>query len=154
MIDNPIFVTFTEKQVIRHDFNKQLENSFERSIDNFRHFKNLLNRKVFKKSYHRYSNKQLKMFVVHEKSKLDRHHIHSVIEKPEWFDEQDYETLIRNLWDKSDYGYRQIWFDQPPTDQDHINWVRYCLKETEVNDRKFDDHNTNGWINLDCTYLG
>ena len=56
-ISNPINVTLTEKQ----SFN-QIKLDTVISEQNFRHFKNILNKKIFGNSYKRF-NKQLKMLI-------------------------------------------------------------------------------------------
>ena len=59
-IHNPLNITLTEKQ----KFNG-IELDKIRSEQNFRHFSNVLNKKVFGNSFYRF-NKKLKMLVIRE----------------------------------------------------------------------------------------
>lgn len=86
------------------------------------------------------------MFVVHEKSKNDRFHTHSIIDKPVWFCEEKFIGLISKLFEQTNFGYKYHWYDKPSTKDDHIGWVGYMLKETDKKSKL-------GWVNWDCCYL-
>lgn len=88
------------------------------------------------------------MFVVHEVSKNNRFHIHSIIEKPNSITEQNYIKLICSLFEKTNFGYKHHWFDKPmDVDTYPGGWIGYMLKETNSN-------KPNGWINWNSCYLG
>ena len=127
-INNPINVTFTEKQV-------QSQSSIDdiKSTQNFRHFKNVLNFKTFGNAYNRFG-KQLKMIVVREVSSNLRHHLHCIIEQPKRFEIQEFEDLIRKCWKSTYFGYYEIHLEKPPTLEREDGWLRYILKgRTKLN---------------------
>ena len=74
---NPINMTFTQKQWVEGQYIDDMS-----SEQNFRHFRNKLNTKVFGNSYRRF-NKQLQMLVIREYDETHRHHLHCVIEQPQ-----------------------------------------------------------------------
>jgi hypothetical protein len=75
-VPNPINITLTQKQVVD---GQRIDD--ETSSANFRHFRNLLNRRLFGNAHKRYG-RQLSMLVVREDGAWHRHHIHAIIEKP------------------------------------------------------------------------
>ncbi|MEK9695058.1 MAG: hypothetical protein VW270_04795, partial [Candidatus Poseidoniales archaeon] len=75
-VPNPVNVTLTERQ----RFNGIRIDDVV-SEQNVRHFRNLINGKVYGNSYRRFGN-ELKMLVVREVSVSDRHHLHLIIEQP------------------------------------------------------------------------
>jgi len=134
---NPLNVTLTNKQ----SFNgiKLDEITSER---NFRHFKNVLNRRVFGNGYKRFG-KELQMLVVREISSNQRHHIHCVIEHPKRYEISDFERLIRDVWTSTDFGYEEIHIEQPSSQRREDGWLSYIMKDrTKVTlDQSID------WIN-------
>lgn len=117
-------VTFTMKQ----EGNKGKLNSAIAS-QNFRHFMNVLNRKVYKQQFKRF-NKRLNVLPVIENSYNDRIHFHTILRIPENTKHNDYIQLIKEAWTKTNYGYREI--DVKP----FINsgWTEYITKFKSSND--------------------
>ena len=129
-IDNPINVTLTEKQTI--NYNKKIGLDRIRSEQNFRHFKNLLNTKVFGNGYKRF-NKQLKMLVVREFSHNLRHHIHCIIEHPLRYSYLEFNHLIHKLWNKTDFGYWSVHIEKPTSHKREVGWFNYIMKDKVEN---------------------
>ena len=101
-VTNPINLTLTQKQSV---------NGFKvddvASEKNFRHFKNVLNTKLFGNGYRRY-NKQIQMLVVREVSSNHRHHLHCIIEQPHRIGFEEFTHLIEEVWKSTDFGYEEI----------------------------------------------
>ena len=137
---NVINLTLTEKQKVK---GRKIDDIL--SSQNFRHFKNLLNTKIYGKSYRRFGV-ELKMFVVREVSHIGRHHLHCIVELPKGWDENEFFILIQRLWLKTNFGYRQSHFEKPSNEQRKIGWLLYILKDsTKVNGLE----NSIDWCN--CT---
>lgn len=152
-VQNPVCVTFTEKQVLTsvHKHAGPIKTWINNQIatQNFSHFLNLLNRKIFKNSYRRY-NKKLQTFIVHEnnKDRNVRHHIHGFIEQPEWISDQDFDELMNKLFAKTLWGYRAHEFNRPDNNKGgERGWLGYCLKEKKIKSDK------DLWVDLENTYL-
>ena len=126
-INNPINVTLTEKQKVN---GVDLDNIS--SEQNFRHFKNLLNSKVFGNGYKRF-NKQLKMLVVREYSQNLRHHIHCIIEQPIRYNYLEFNFLIHKLWSKTLFGYWNIHIEKPTSHKREVGWFNYIMKDKVEN---------------------
>jgi hypothetical protein len=105
----------------------------------FRHFMNLLNRSVYKSAFRRYG-KRLRVLAVLEKGELrgralrswergtsGRWHIHCAIELPARFDAVALENLIRDCWEKIDWGYGRILV----RDGANAGWINYMLKDRQ-----------------------
>ena len=121
-INKPINVTLTEKQ----SFNGiKLDNII--SEQNFRHFKNVLNKKIFGNSYKRF-NKQLQMLVVREESPNLRHHLHLIIEQPNRYTFYGFKKLIEILWTKTDFEYSKVHIEKPTDLNREIGWYCYIMK--------------------------
>ena len=121
-INNPINVTLTEKQKVNGI-------NLDRIISeqNFRHFKNLLNSKVFGNGFKRFK-KQLKMIVVREYSSNLRHHIHCIIEQPKRYSDLEFNFLISKLWKKTQFGYSNIHIEKPTSHEREVGWFNYIMK--------------------------
>ena len=135
-ISNPINVTLTEKQYLHktvNNENKTFKLDKHNSSQNFRHFKNVLNRKVFGKSYHRF-NKQLKMLVVREKSsQTKRLHLHLIIEQPKHIEFLEFKRLIEFIWINCDFGFTEIHIEKPTTFDREDGWFYYIMKSNIEN---------------------
>ena len=94
---NPLNVTLTEKQT----FNGIRLDDIT-SEQNFRHFRNVLNRKVFGNGYRRFGI-ELQMLVIREVSVNHRHHIHCIIELPQRYEVVTFLNLIKDVWSKTDF---------------------------------------------------
>ncbi len=135
-ISNPINVTLTEKQYLHKTVGKDKRvfklDKFN-SSQNFRHFRNVLNRKVFGKSYHRY-NKQLDMLVVREvSSQTNRLHLHLIIEQPQHYDFNSFRNEIERIWINSNFGFSEIHIEKPTTSDREDGWFYYIMKSNIEN---------------------
>lgn len=127
-VTNPINVTLTELQVCG---GFRIDNIT--SERNFRHFKNVLNTKVFGNGYRRF-NKQLQMLVVGEVSANHRHHLHCIIEQPQRMDFETFSALIETTWKSTDFGYEEIHIEKPSSQLREDGWLSYIMKDrTKVN---------------------
>jgi len=151
-IHNPLLVTFTLKQKVSFTSNVGvclIDLDEVRLRTNFRHFSNRLNKKVYGKSFERFG-KRIKMIVVEEGGKNGiRLHQHTVIETPPHIDQQQFKTLIRNIWtNRTLWGYNNIHFDVPnETKGDVEGWINYITKSKT---KGKDLHSSIDWEN---TYL-
>ena len=130
-IDNPINITLTEKQFIEveHKGNrKRIILDEIKSERNFRHFKNVLNKKLFGNSYWRFKN-QLGMIVVREVSKDNRYHLRCIIEQPKHLEFNKFKELIESIWKKSDFGYYEIHIEKPTSHKREVGWFNYIMKD-------------------------
>lgn len=101
---------------------------------NFRHFMNILNSKVYGKKFKRFG-KQIQVVPVIEMSQDNRFHYHLIMEVPEvttklWLGEE-----VKTAWKKTKFGYREIdiqeitddgWTDyitKFKTKEDQVDWV-------------------------------
>lgn len=91
--------------------------------ENFRHFRNRLNHTVLGSRAKRYG-KQLAMVVVIEISADHRLHFHCIIERPYHSSIEQFATIIREQWWKTDFGYHQV----DVQDQPNAGWIHYILK--------------------------
>jgi|TARA_B110000908_G_C10210477_1_gene429956 hypothetical protein len=127
-IPSPINVTLTEKQSAKgfkiDDIN---------SDRNFRHFKNVLNTKLFGNGYRRFG-KHIQMLVVRESCIAKRHHLHCIFEKPDRIASEEFCYLIKKMWRVTDYGYEQVHIEDPSCTDREDGWLGYILKKrTKVN---------------------
>ena len=121
---NPLNVTFTQKQIV----NGQRIDDFS-SEQNFRHFRNVLNQKVFGNGYKRF-NKQLQMLVIREVSFDKRHHLHCVVEQPQRYEFEQFVSLIKSVWSVTKFGYDQIHIEKPSSQQREDGWLDYIMKDS------------------------
>lgn len=120
---NPLNVTLTEKQ----RFNGIRLDDIT-SEQNFRHFRNVLNRKVFGNGYRRFGM-ELQMLVIREVSVSHRHHIHCIIELPQRYEFVTFVNLINDVWSKTDFGYDEVHIEKPSSQQREDGWLEYIMKK-------------------------
>ena len=120
---NPLNVTLTEKQT----FNGIRLDDIT-SEQNFRHFRNVLNRKVFGNGYRRFGI-ELQMLVIREVSVNHRHHIHCIIELPQRYEFVTCVNLINDVWSKTDFGYDEVHIENPSSQQREDGWLEYIMKK-------------------------
>jgi hypothetical protein len=142
-VKNPINFTLTQKQVVDGQWVSDTV-----SEQNFRHFTNKINRKVFGKSAQRHG-KKLGMFVVRECDETHRHHIHCIIECPEGMEPLNFTELVHECWVSTRFGYYEMDFEIPETDEREIGWVGYCLKRRS----KAEYSSSIDWSNSTCFEL-
>ncbi len=116
-------VTLTLKQSLD---NKRLDRIT--SSQNFKHFMNVLNRKIFKNSYKRY-DKRLSVVPYIEDSINDRIHYHITIENPYPLDPDKFESLLRQTWVQTRWSYKQIHIERNIDN----GWIDYCGKGSNEN---------------------
>ena len=120
---NPINVTLTQKQNVKGQRIDDIS-----SEQNFRHFRNKLNTKIFGNGYRRF-NKQLQMLVIREDSPYHRHHLHCVIEQPKRISFEEFHTLIWKVWGSTKFGYNQIHIEKPSSQEREDGWLEYIMKK-------------------------
>jgi len=125
---NPINVTLTQKQWVKGNHVDDIS-----SEQNFRHFRNKLNTKVFGNGYRRFK-KQLQMLVIREDSPYHRHHLHCVIEHPERYSFEEFSTLIKKVWSSTKFGYEQIHIEKPSSHEREDGWLSYIMKDYSKSD--------------------
>ena len=91
--------------------------------NNFRHFQNVLNRRVFR-SKARKQGLHLDCINSVERSNQHRWHHHLIIGRPNNIPDPAFEAMIRESWGKTDWGYNAGKIK--PTAND--GWVRYITK--------------------------
>jgi len=122
-VKNPINITFTQKQNVDGKWIDDFQ-----SEQNFKHFKNVLNRKVFGNGYKRF-NKQLEMLVIREVSLNQRHHLHCIIELPLRYRFDEFSSLIKRIWRNTKFGYDQIDIEKPSSQLREDGWLDYIMKD-------------------------
>jgi len=120
---NPLNVTFTEKQKVDGKWIDDFQ-----SEQNFKHFRNVLNQKVFGNGYKRF-NKQLEMLVIREVSLNQRHHLHCIIELPLRYRFDEFSSLIKKIWRDTQFCYDQIDIEKPSSQQREDGWLDYIMKD-------------------------
>lgn len=143
-VPNPLNVTFTERQ----RFNGIWLDSI-RSELNYRHFSNLLNRKVFGNASRRFG-KKLKMLVVRERSITHRHHLHTIIETPEHIETIHFKKLLHSLWMECDFGYHHIHIEKPTSHKREVGWLKYMMKHHQLDGFEFSIDWTNSTVLAPC----
>lgn len=121
-VPNPICATLTEKQIFR---GVRLDTI--RSDTNFRHFTNLLNRKVYGNNFRRFKPR-LSIFSVKEVSDGNRHHRHCLIEAPSSASFEMFVFYVEQSWRQTDFGYNHIHITKPSSQIDEDGWIDYILK--------------------------
>ena len=121
-VPNPVNITLTQKQFADGVWLDDL-----RSEQNFRHFANKLNSAVYGTKFKRFG-KKLSMLVVRESDASHRHHLHCIIERPDYIVEPIFYLRVKSCWTSTRFGYNQIHFEQPTSAERELGWVNYCLK--------------------------
>lgn len=142
-VPNPINLTLTEKQLVNGQKIDDLA-----SEQNLRHFRNLLNTRLYKNAYKRHG-KQLSIFVVRESDATHRHHLHLVIEQPKDIELHFFMHMVKSCWQKTKFGYNEIHFEKPTDLSREDGWIDYCLKKRT----KSDLASSIDWANSTCFEL-
>ena len=122
-VPNPINVTFTEKQIVGTTVIDEYI-----SDNNFRYFRNMLNKKIFGNSFVRFGE-QLKMIVIREGGKDLRYHLHTIIEQPTKLTLKEFEKLINECWSKTLFGHDKVHIEKPSNQEREDGWLHYVLKK-------------------------
>jgi hypothetical protein len=112
----------------------------EHCEQNFRHFMNVMNRKVFGKAAQRHGLK-LRVIPVIEGGNDKRWHYHTIIDCPRPAEYFEFAQLIRRSWVRTDWGYNQI---KIRFDAD-FGWIRYMMKSRDKQDGLADSID---WMNF------
>ncbi|WP_212274473.1 hypothetical protein [Bradyrhizobium sp. AUGA SZCCT0169] len=119
--ENPVAVTLTMKKRA----GSQAADSIVAS-NNFRHFRNRLEHAILGSAAKRHG-RRLSMIAVLEMSADHRLHYHCTIDRPYHCSFERLSNTIREQWQKTDFGYRQVDIqDQPDT-----GWTDYILKQRQ-----------------------
>ncbi len=94
--------------------------------ENFRHFRNRLEHSLLGSAAKRHG-KHLLMIVVLEMSADDRLHYHCIIDRPYHCCFGRFESVVREEWAKTDFGYRQVDIQDQPDE----GWTDYLLKRRQ-----------------------
>jgi len=129
-------VTLTLKQARQSDAGVWIKIDDYPCRQAFRHFMNLLNRRVYGPAFRRH-RKRLRVLPVLEKGEVrarslrswergmsGRWHIHCAIELPSHFDAVALEKLIRSCWAKVEWACGRILV----RDSANAGWINYMLK--------------------------
>ena len=101
-IKDSLSVTLTMKQVVENEYLDSIKSS-----ENFKHFLNRLNKKVYGNAHTRFK-KRISVVPVLEKSFEGRYHFHLILEKPAHITQSNYELMIIECWKKTKFGYYEI----------------------------------------------
>lgn len=132
---SPHAVTLTMKQGVRDPMEPASATEFltsEKAVQNFRHFMNLLNRRVLGKRF-QHHGKALSVIPVIEGTKQKRYHYHAIIDCPRADLQEVFPDLIREAWVKTKFGYYEVNIDQNCDD----GWTKYISKlrdKTSISD--------------------
>lgn len=91
---------------------------------NLRHFLNVFNKKTFGNSFKRFG-KRVEVISVMEKSNRDRLHYHLVLKNPYPDNPERTENSIREIWNRSRWGYGEIHIDRIIDN----GWIDYITKD-------------------------
>lgn len=106
-----------------------------KAVQNFRHFMNILNRKVYGNSATRFGQRIAVIPVLERKN--HRYHYHTVLRKPTKLEQTEFINLIVESWGKTRFGYREFF----PHMQIDAGWVGYITKLKSQSDEI-------DWVNL------
>lgn len=140
-VRNPINITLTEKQIWN---GVPIDDII--SERNFRHFQNVLNRKVFGNSFQRYG-KKLQSLIVREVGGGGRHHLHVILETPDRIPLPTFLPMIRASWVATNYGYDQIHIEVPQTAERERGYLNYIMKRKSKPKGLMDSID---WMNSTC----
>lgn len=139
-VPNPVNITLTQKQVVD---GQHIDDATSEA--NFKHFRNLLNSRLFGNAFKRHG-RQLSILVVRESGAWHRHHIHAVIEKPSSLTTEEFITTVIQCWTKTKFGYNEHHFEEPVDQYRATGWINYCLKKRT----KTDVASSIDWANSTC----
>jgi hypothetical protein len=119
----PHAVTLTMKQVLHTGNARFVGITAERASQNFRHFLNLLNRRIFGKAAARFGS-SVKCLCVLEGGTEKRYHYHAVIDCPRPDLLERFPSMIEHAWKQTDWSYAET--DIKPYSDD--GWIDYISK--------------------------
>jgi hypothetical protein len=95
----------------------------EGCVRTFRHFSNVLNRRIYGNAFRRF-DKRTRIVPVIEHDDIHRWHYHAAIDCPPHVSSETFPLLIAEAWAATDFGDRQIEI-KPGAER---GWVSYMLK--------------------------
>lgn len=123
---SPHAVTLTMKQVLRPSFDPAAATEYldlRKASQNFRHFMNILNRRVLRKRF-QHHGQRLSVVPVIEGGNGKRLHYHATIDCPRADLVGLFPLIVRSAWSKTKWGYYEI--DIQPSADD--GWTNYISK--------------------------
>jgi hypothetical protein len=96
---------------------------------NFRHFMNVLTKKVFGNTGVRFG-RRIEVIPVIERSSAGRLHYHIAMKVPESVEIDRFEALVEESWKKSRFGYRELKIERELDD----GWIDYMTKPKNWNE--------------------
>jgi hypothetical protein len=121
----PFAVTLTMKQARPAAEDPSVIVALDRdaAAQNFRHFLDLLNTRIFGTTFKRHG-KRLRVIAVIEHDEITRWHYHAAIDCPPHIMPGTFSAMISQCWARTDWGYRETSIKAGADD----GWVRYMLK--------------------------
>jgi hypothetical protein len=117
-------ITLTMKQVVDRQRLDEMTGS-----QNFRHFINVLTKKVYGNTGKRFG-KRIEVIPVIERSTAGRFHYHIAMKIPDEIDVDRFECLVKDSWTKTRFGYRETHIDR----EIDSGWIDYITKQKNWND--------------------
>ena len=114
---------------------KKLDSS--RASENFRHYLNILNKKVYGNASKRFGKRLFVIPVIEVKN--HRYHYHTIFKLPKWMGREEFCELAITCWQKTYFGYREFYFKpiinerlvryitKFKADKDELDWINLSL---------------------------
>lgn len=118
---NPVAVTLTMKQCCVFN-GSRFPLTDTGATQNLRHFRNLVNRKIFGKAGVR-KKRQMNCYAFVENKNV-RPHYHLCLDKPDDMTMEQFTVIIHRAWSKTYFGYYEI--DVKACDS---GWISYMMKD-------------------------
>lgn len=123
---SPHAVTLTMKQGMRSEPYSPTEYlDRQKAVQNFRHFMNLLNRKVLGKRFQHHEQRLAVIPVLEGDGRGRRLHYHAIIDCPREDLDGLFPLIVQTAWEKTKWGYSQT---NVQADADR-GWVNYISKK-------------------------
>jgi hypothetical protein len=117
-------ITLTMKQGVDRQRLDEMTGS-----QNFRHFMNVLTKKVFGNTGVRFG-RRIEVIPVIERSSAGRLHYHIAIKVPESVEIDRFEALVEESWKRTRFGYRELKIERELDD----GWIDYMTKPKNWNE--------------------
>lgn len=127
--NNPYSVTFTfKRQIYGSDATKSDKVYLDefKASQNLRHFLNILHKKMFGNTTSRFGAR-VDVFPAMEQSDTKHLHYHMILDCPSGLRTNNYEELIRECWQKTEWGDVQMCVKSFADE----GWVSYILKNAD-----------------------
>ena len=117
----PHAVTLTMRQAIQFPDRHRISLTPDLASQNFRHFLNILNRRMWGKAAER-GRKSVQCFCVLEGGPNKRYHYHAVLDCPRQDLLEQFPGMVESAWSRTDWSYNQSDI-QPFCDEGWINYI-------------------------------